>query len=189
MGAASEYVLASKDVEFLTEQVHKYNSTTGDTVLSLLLRAMNFTLGVVGLGPHGLLRLLTSDWDDGFKPPPEALNVSESVLTSALGAYALPKFASVLQMVNLSAEAEQATGFASKLKSQLLKEAWNGQWLRRAWLGPERGWVGDSVGRATKECSQHHSPSLFSQTSSRGNQSKRESLCRRSTSSVVLDGT
>ena len=26
----------------------------------------------VGVGEHGLLRLLSSDWDDGFKPPPAA---------------------------------------------------------------------------------------------------------------------
>eukprot|EP01051_Picozoa_sp_SAG22_P002905 SAG22_NODE_135_length_18211_cov_560.916519_12_plen_193_part_00 len=61
---------------------------------SALRRVPGCVLG----GPNtGLLRLLSSDWDDGFKPPPAAEPVSESVLTSALAAYVLPRWAGLLR--------------------------------------------------------------------------------------------
>ena len=86
--AVSEYVIATKDTAFLSENISLYGGSKTEThsVVDLLVRAFKFTQSVVGLGPHGLLRLLTSDWDDGFGPlvPPSAHNISESVLTSAL---------------------------------------------------------------------------------------------------------
>ena len=42
-----------------------------------------------GLGPHGLMRMMTSDWDDSLHPPPAARNESESVLTASLATHAL----------------------------------------------------------------------------------------------------
>jgi cellobiose phosphorylase len=100
--AVTEYVLATKDASFLQELVHYYPSPSASpstrpstaeqvTVLSSLEHALNFSVTVVGTGTHGLLRLLSSDWDDGFHAPKSAYNKSESVLTSALAAYALPR--------------------------------------------------------------------------------------------------
>ena len=145
--AAAEYILATKDVAFLAEALSGYNSTDELPVLTHLLRAANFTLDDVGRGPHGLLRLLSSDWDDGFKPPATARNLSESVLSSALAALVLPKWASVLRLVGGHSDAAaRADAFADGLKHQLLTEAWDpAGWLRRAWLGPSMGWVGSSA--------------------------------------------
>ena len=56
---------------------------------------LHFVTDTIGVGQHGLLRMLTSDWDDGIHPPPEAYNTSESVLTAALAAYVLPRFGQV----------------------------------------------------------------------------------------------
>ena len=35
----------------------------------------------------------------------------------------------------------EAASFGEGLKHALMKEAWNGKWLRRAWLGPNISWV------------------------------------------------
>lgn len=146
----SEYVLGTKDTMFLTEPMSPYNTTRmGATVLDTLIAAFNFTYKVVGTGPHGLLRLLTSDWDDGFKPPPDAEIVAESVLTSALAAFVLPRFASTLKLVGddtAAAVAAQAIDLATKLGTAIRSAAWNGKWLRRAWLGLDAGWAGDIDG-------------------------------------------
>ena len=151
---ATEYVSATKDVEFLAEPVHKYGETSRRTVLEALLEAADFTMDVVHKGPHGLLRLLSSDWDDGFKPPPDAEPVSESVLTSALAAYMLPRWAQLLRSVSPkhSAAAAKAEDFGLSLKEAIFAQAWNGRWLRRAWLGEDIKWVGTSpaeVGNGT----------------------------------------
>eukprot|EP00729_Bicosta_minor_P016853 gene16853-26961_t len=157
----SEYILATKDVAFFKENVtgYSYNSTSPQgetrTVLQALIHALGYTENIVGFGPHDLLRLLTSDWDDGFKPPAAAFNVSESVLTSALAAYVLPRFAEALKLAikggggggtGASKAAETALTIAGRLKKGLKTAAWNGKWLRRAWLGPVSGWAGDAPG-------------------------------------------
>ena len=61
---ATEYISATKDTAFLSELVNAYGQTETHTVLFGLLTAANFTMHTVGVGPHGLLRLLSSDWDD-----------------------------------------------------------------------------------------------------------------------------
>ena len=144
---ASEYVLHTKDVAFLSHRVRTFNSSGTATVLELLLRAMNFTLDTVHVGPHGLLRLLSSDWDDGFKPPADARNISESVLSSALAAYALPRWASVLRLAGEHGSADRADAFAEGLRRAITSTAWDPMgWVRRAWLGSRAGWVGASGG-------------------------------------------
>jgi hypothetical protein len=145
---AVEYVSATKDRHFLSETVNYYDGDDdGHSVLHGLCVAANFTMDVVGVGPHGLLRLLSSDWDDGFKPPPNAEPVAESVLTSALAAYVLPRFGALLRSLpqqsgTLLRAAQRAEAFGESLRVTLWQEAWNGRWLRRAWLGPNVKWVG-----------------------------------------------
>ena len=162
MWTVSEYLLATKDLAFLSDTVTMYNSTTEITVLEGLERALNFTIQTVGLGEHSLLRLLTSDWDDGFKPPAGAENVSESVLTSSLAAHVLPRVALVLRSAGGSAAlAKRADDLAVKIKRGLLEAAWNGHFLRRAWLGPEAGWAGDTGEAAVTDRGMYSSPLGF----------------------------
>lgn len=112
-------------------------------MLDALHRAFNFTTQIVGLGPHGLLRLMTSDWDDGFHPPASGKRVAESVLTSALASYTFARFAIMARLAGDPELAGRANAFGTELSHALLAEAWNGLWLRRAWLGPGSGWAGD----------------------------------------------
>mmetsp|Transcript_8216 Transcript_8216/g.15678 ORF Transcript_8216/g.15678 Transcript_8216/m.15678 type:complete len:1239 (-) Transcript_8216:96-3812(-) len=144
--AVSEYVLVTKDVEFLTEQIQIYNSTESHTVLAALQRSLEFMVDVVGLGPHNLIRLMTSDWDDSFHPSKSQVNVSESVLTSAMAAYVLPRIAEVFTLAGDIENATKAETFADTVSEAILEHAWNGEWLNRAWLGKDQGWVGGKTG-------------------------------------------
>ena len=72
---AAEYMLVTRDVAVLDERVEFYNSTESHTVLEALVAMARFSIRTVGIGPHGLMRMLTSDWDDGLGPPDTALNV------------------------------------------------------------------------------------------------------------------
>ena len=150
---ATEYVSATKDTAVLQDLVCGYGDGVTTTVLSALLEAQNFTVNVVGTGPHGLLRLLSSDWDDGFKPPPPDEPVAESVLTSALAAYVLPRWATLLRSLpwrsdSTEAAARVADAFGKSLKEAIFTQAWNGRWLRRAWLGTDVKWVGTAPAEA-----------------------------------------
>lgn len=150
---ATEYISATKDTAVLLDLVSGYGDGATRTVLSALLEAQNFTVNVVGLGPHGLLRLLSSDWDDGFKAPPNDEPVAESVLTSALAAYVLPRWAALLRSLPAQSDATEtaaraATAFGKGLKEAIFTQAWNGQWLRRAWLGADVKWVGTAPAEA-----------------------------------------
>jgi len=139
---AAEYLLATKDTSFLSEKVTFYGGRE-HCVHDALIRCLNFSVDGVGLGEHGIMRQLTSDWDDFFHPPAEAYNLSESVLTASLATYALDRFAQAMQLAGDADSASKASDFAEANRVNIYKHAFNGQWLRRAWFGPEAGWVGD----------------------------------------------
>eukprot|EP01052_Picozoa_sp_SAG31_P020975 SAG31_NODE_1600_length_7791_cov_15.201508_3_plen_643_part_00 len=151
--AVAEYLLATKDFGFLKESTAFWNSDRTQTVLEAIQRSVTFITEEIGLGEHDLMRMLSSDWDDGYSAknlvPAQAYNVSESVLTAGLATVALPKIAEVLETLeqNGNAAAAQSAASARKFAEQnriaIKAAAWNGQWLRRAWLDNETGWVGD----------------------------------------------
>ena len=143
---ASEYLLATRDLALLEERVSYYGSdgaATNHTVLAALQRCLYFVVDGVGCGPHGIMRQLTSDWDDFFHPPAAAYNLSESVLTAALATFALDRAADAFELAGDSASSAKASAFAAANRAGIYEHAWNGQWLRRAWWGPDVGWVGD----------------------------------------------
>lgn len=146
--SVAEYVLATRDLAFLQEPVHFYNDTAQQTVLQILQHVMDFIMDVTGTGPHGLVRFLSSDWDDSLSgPTPDSpdFNVSETVLTASLATYVLPRFAEVLRLVGDDAGAAKAEAFAQKNREGLMSAAWNGKYLRRAFFG-KAGWIGDLEG-------------------------------------------
>jgi hypothetical protein len=149
---AAEYILTTRDTAMLHEQVTYYNSTSSHTVLQALCQMARFSVRVVGSGPHGLMRMLTSDWDDGLGPPDAALNVSESVLNAAIATYALPRFAAALRLAGVEARlASELDVFVRNQTGALLSNGWDPQssWLRRAWLGDKEGWVGGAPGTSS----------------------------------------
>jgi cellobiose phosphorylase len=67
---ASEYVLATRDQDFLDETVPKYPSRESDTndptVRELLASTYMRVTQDIGAGKHGLMRLFNGDWNDSI---------------------------------------------------------------------------------------------------------------------------
>ncbi len=66
--ALAEYLRITGDYSFLLEQINYYpmNNISKSDFLERLKVAFNYLVIEVGKGPHGLIRLLNSDWDDSI---------------------------------------------------------------------------------------------------------------------------
>jgi hypothetical protein len=152
--ATSEYVLATRDLKFLDEQIPARFSKTAepnDSVRNLLARCFHHQAEGVGTGKHGLVRMLNDDWNDGllstYAQPvmAECVALGESVLNTAMSAWVFDFYARMLRFAGgeagliekLTASAEQARTAA--------RAQWAGKWLKRAWMGPTMGWLGEST--------------------------------------------
>lgn len=145
---ASEYMLATKDVEFLNHTVPFFNSTTTHTVLEALLRCLRFLVYTVGVGEHGMMRTATSDWDDNLMRPLQSESVynhSESMLAAATATFVLDRFSEAMNLATNLHAAREARQFAAKNRIGLAA-GFSGQWLRRVFLDTGLGWVGDEAG-------------------------------------------
>lgn len=150
---ASEYVLATRDADFLDEKVPTYprrEASADDlTVRELLARSYKHLTVNIGVGKHGLMRLLKGDWNDavvvGQVPRPltaEVRQQAESTLNAAMAGYVLDYYA---RMLSFTGDAQSAAEARSKAEAQRLavRKQWTGQWFRRAWLGEHLGWIGE----------------------------------------------
>jgi hypothetical protein len=161
--AAAEYVLATRDAAFLQEPVAR-NGTGGgalppQSVLALLLRGLHALLDGasgdgVGLGAHGLLRVLACDHNDGwasainipyYSPLFAVVNATgESVMSSATAAFALCRFADALAFAGAADGGAAARGACAQLRAAVAAAAAGAAFVPRAWLGegPGLGWFG-----------------------------------------------
>ncbi|HEY1501797.1 MAG TPA: hypothetical protein VGF88_19640 [Acidobacteriaceae bacterium] len=150
---ASEYVLATRDKEFLDERIPAYpghDRTQNDrTVCELLEHAYRRITMNIGVGKHGLMRLSSGDWNDSIVvnrfPPAQTIEVTkqgESVLNAAMASYVLAYYAQMLDFAGRSPLADEARTWA-EAQRQAVRKQWTGQWFRRAWLGEGLGWSGD----------------------------------------------
>jgi cellobiose phosphorylase len=150
---ASEYVLATRDKQFLDERVpvypHNQAHPTDLTVAQHLERACAYLATHVGVGKHGLMRLFNGDWNDSIvvnrltpSQVAEASQHGESVLNAAMAAYVLDYYARMLTFAGRPQPAcnPRATAEAQR---QAARQQWIGRWFRRAWLGEELGWAGE----------------------------------------------
>jgi hypothetical protein len=150
--AASEYVLATRDVAFLDEQLPTfplYGPAAGkESVHKLLVRCFRRLVDGVGTGEHGLMRMLEDDWNDALvtawaqRVRQECVERGESVLNSAMAAYVFDYYGRMLAYVGYDSSAALARRAAEEHRKAAHAQ-WNGQWLRRAWLGPTLGWLGE----------------------------------------------
>lgn len=150
---ASEYVLATRDQAFLEERVPTYPrhvvSPADATVRELLARSYTHLVEGIGVGEHGLMRLLHGDWNDAVVvspvPPqelPEVRQHGESVLNAAMACYVLDYYARLLAYLG---DAEKAADARAKAEAQrqAVRAQWYGRWFRRAWLDAKLGWLGE----------------------------------------------
>jgi Glycosyl hydrolase 36 superfamily, catalytic domain/Glycosyltransferase family 36 len=152
--AASEYILATRDLAFLDEQITSPlpgPAPRADIVRNLLARCYRHQVDQVGVGEHGIARMLNDDWNDGLlgtfasKAFKEAAEKGESVLNSAMSAWVFDYYARMLTYANQSAETVQQIRQTAASHRQAARRQWTGKWFRRAWLGPTLGWLGEST--------------------------------------------
>lgn len=150
--ATSEYVLATRDVAFLDEQIATvYGPGAGvEPVRSLLARCYRHEVQDVETGEHGLMRMLQDDWNDGLVPawvPPASLaecrEQGESVLNSAMAAYVFDHYARLLDYAGGGADGAPEIRRTAEEHREAVRKQWTGKWFRRAWLGPTLGWLGE----------------------------------------------
>jgi hypothetical protein len=149
---ASEYVLATRDVAFLDERVPTwplYGPAAGsESVRNLLARCFRHLTVDVGAGEHGVMRMLNDDWNDalvifwGQRALKEVVEKGESVLNSAMAAWVFDYYARLLTYAGEADPAAQAREKAEQNRKAAASQ-WTGRWLRRAWLGPTLGWLGE----------------------------------------------
>jgi len=137
--ALGEYLGMTRDFDFLQESLPYYppSKKQGGTVLDHARTAFGHLTEKVGLGPHGVIRCGTGDWNDvlfafsNFSP--YTLWYGESSLNAGLATLALPPLAEALETVD--------SGFAQALRqfsaaqAQALQQFWTGEWVARGYLG------------------------------------------------------
>ncbi|MBO0911643.1 MAG: hypothetical protein J2P13_07595 [Acidobacteria bacterium] len=149
---ASEYVLATRDTGWLEAEIVPIYGVRaeGVKVRELLARSYKHLTGEVDTGQHGLMRMLRDDWNDALlnawvvaSEAKQVVERAESVLNSAMAAYVFKVYALMLDYVGENA------GFISSIRQKAeehrdaVQHQWTGKWFRRAWLGPELGWLGE----------------------------------------------
>lgn len=144
--AVTEHVWATGDTRFLDEDVPFYPKHGGESskVGHRVVQALNYILGEIGSGPHGLLHVRSGDWND-----PISLMVrnrrafrarGESAYTSAMACFVLPRAADLIQTTE-PALANAARSTADGLRNAMAS-AWTGRWFLRGWDG-----LGNPIGR------------------------------------------
>lgn len=93
-------------------------------------RALNHSLAT---GGHGLPLMGTGDWNDGMNRVGQE-GKGESVWLGWLLNMALKSFAPIAEARGRVDLAEQWRTHAGKLASAIEREAWDGEWYRRAWF-------------------------------------------------------
>jgi cyclic beta-1,2-glucan synthetase len=122
-----------------------FQPTVSDEVGTLFehcARALDASLQV---GRHGLPLMGTGDWNDGMNRVGE-LGRGESVWLGWLLYAALIKFAPYADIRGETARATAWRRHAHALQTSLEREAWDGDWYRRAWFDD-----GTPLGSATNE--------------------------------------
>jgi len=141
------FVILSGDFDFLqiNAPFHPRNESQlppgaeGRTVLDHIRVAFTHLKDSVGVGPHGLLRVLQGDWDDGISyvdVDPLAIDFTvdkgESIPNTLLAIYTLPILSSFLEPFD-SYLASEMRSFSDSLRDPALS-TFGGRWFGRAWL-------------------------------------------------------
>lgn len=164
---ASEYVLATRDLQFLKEEAPTYpvyGPKAGRArVQDLLKLCYRYLVENTGTGKHGLQRLSNGDWNDavvlGYVPEKQRdavaqagdsvldvtkasyAQVGESVLNAAMASHVLELYSRLLTYCGDKESASDAQKRA-KAQREAVHSQWTGKWFKRAYLTDEIGWIG-----------------------------------------------
>ncbi len=140
--AATEYVWSTGDDAVLDETPPW--DPGGDPVARCLLRSWRHLRERIGIGPTGLVRVGSGDWNDpisAMAPSRRAFHDrGESVYNSAFAVHAIPRAADLLAS-RFPGEAEAMRDWVHRLR-EATDATWNGRWFRRATDG-RGGVIGD----------------------------------------------
>lgn len=140
----SEYFLATRDFEFLEQQIPYYPKSLGKscTVKERLIETLDHFINDIGVGTHGLVRILQGDWNDMvimFDSWNRIISTSiygESCLNTGIATYALEKISQMFKALdgNDNLFSKKLDEFTNSLRVALGNE-WNGRWYNRAYKG------------------------------------------------------
>jgi hypothetical protein len=137
--ALGEYLGATGDLAFLDQTMPYYplEALPSATVYDHLHDAVRYLFDHVGVGPHGLVRLQSGDWDDGIlqSAPDMALaqSMGESVPNTQMAAAVLPRIADLVEPRDAALAMEirmRVMGYTAALA-----QTWTGQFFGRAYFG------------------------------------------------------
>ncbi len=159
---ASEYVLATRDRDFLFEKLPSTLAAPELTVPKLTVPELTIydrlklsyrhLIDGIGIGKHGLLRGGNDDWNDNIyrqgvlkSLADQVRNNSESVMNAAMAAYILDHYA---RMLGYAGDVKGAKDVSERARQQreAVRAQWDGKWFKRLWLGPDGGWLGVGEG-------------------------------------------
>jgi hypothetical protein len=140
LGATGDYAFLDEDVEFYPRGASALPpGARGKTVLDHARAALSHLRDAVGVGDHGLVRIMDGDWDDGIiladKSPTAISNTQkwgESVPNSQMAVVALPLAANALEAKD-AALAAGMRAHAAALEPKLAA-AFGTRWFGRAWM-------------------------------------------------------
>lgn len=137
--ALTDHVWATGDEAFLDERVPFYPAHAGAScsVRDRILLAWWRMRDGVGVGPHGMLRVGSGDWNDPISavaPRRGAFHRrGESGFNTSMAAYVLPRAGALLRQTHPE-DADEIDAFAAGLR-RALADAWTGRWFLRGWDG------------------------------------------------------
>ena len=141
---ASEYVLATRDVAFLREEIPTGRVYGAPPVRApvgeLLDRAYRHVVDVTGTGKHGLARLSNGDWNDGAVlgfvpqgPGGRGPGGRGERPHAAFATYVLDLYGRMLEYAGAGEQAAWARAKAEEQRAAVRRQ-WTGRWFRRQWL-------------------------------------------------------
>ena len=137
--AIVEYLGATGDSGLLDERVPFYPKERGlaSTVRERIELAWYYTRYRVGIGPHGILRAGSGDWNDPISlmvPNHRAfVKNGESSFNTAFTIHVLPKTAAIVE--NWDPKGAREMRAFSEALAKAMDKAWTGEWYLRGWDG------------------------------------------------------
>lgn len=151
--ALAEYLLITKDYQFLNEQVAYYPAELGKkaTVLTILKKQFIYLRDEVGIGPNGLVKMLNSDWSDSFfhdYSPNIYAGSAESQLNSVVVLAVFPKLIAALGKSNNAQAASFTTAlteYRARIDRAYMRDLGDRKFSARAYLSPKLKFGVDNV--------------------------------------------
>ncbi|NLW46872.1 MAG: glycosyl transferase [Firmicutes bacterium] len=142
------YLKETNDYSILDEKVPFNNDPSiAESLMEHLRRSLRFIRE--NLGPHGLPLIGRADWNDCLNlnchshTPDESFQtcsttdgeIAESVFIAAMFAHIGPEYVRLCQKLNLNDEANQIATEVNKMRENVLKHGFDGEWFLRAYDG------------------------------------------------------